>query len=671
MTINQASTRIGGAVIALMLIAGIVAFLGINQIRFGGEMDRRDSQVNEFKADILPPPEYLVESYLVANLLVREPDNFNAHVSTLNRLKKEWRERADYWAASDLQDNLKSGIAKTVATDGTAFWREIEERLIPAMQRGNRRAAEASLQRLGAHYNSHRATIDTLVAGVDELSESLAESSWTTVLWVKIMLAITALILLLANVGSLYFLRSKVLAPIKETADTMEAMAAGNLDAGKRHDHADDEIGTMTRAIEVFRANSKKQVEDGLKQEEVVELVFNSLRRLAGGDLAFRLNKKLDEQYEPLRKGYNESANEVEALIESVRNSVTNVRQGASEISAASNDLAHRNETQAASLEETAAAMKQVTDLIRQTATNASEAKTSIDETHKQATDGGQVVTKAVSAMDSIEASSKEITQIIDVIEGIAFQTNLLALNAGVEAARAGDAGKGFAVVATEVRALAQRSAEAANDIKQLISASTAKVDQGVSLVGETGKVLEGIVARVGEVNAQIQMIAEGASAQASSIEQVSDAVADMDKMTQQNAAMVEETAASARNLSEQSEELAILIGKFRTDERKAPRTEPQADDESIYLPLRGKKNPAVAQAQTTPSLPPPAPKKPVEAVAPTPAPQPQKAHTPPPPAPPPAPEPVPHAPMPEVAGNTALQPEFDAFEDDQDWSEF
>lgn len=645
MTITKASTRIGVGVIALTMIAAIISFIGINQIRFGGEMDRRDSQVNEFKADILPPPEYLVESYLVANLLVRERRNFDTHIETLTRLKSEWRERADYWAASDLEANLKAGIAQTVANDGSAFWREIEQSLIPAVRSGNESAAQASLGRLGEHYNVHRATIDTLVAGADELSASLAESSSSTVLWVTIMLTLTALGLLLTSVGSLYLLRKKVLTPLTETAETMDAMATGNLDAGVRHSHADNEIGTMTRTIEVFRENSKKQVDDAIKQEKVVQLVFGALQRLAGGDLAFRMVEELDKQYESLRTGYNNSAQQVETLIEKVRTSVDSVRQGASEISAASDDLAHRNETQAASLEETAAAMSQVTELVRQTADNASEAKHSIDETHKEAHSGGDVVKKAVTAMDSIEASSKEITHIIDVIDGIAFQTNLLALNAGVEAARAGDAGKGFAVVATEVRALAQRSAEAANDIKQLISTSTAQVDEGVTLVGETGKVLEGIVARVGEVNLQIQKIADSASAQATSIEQVSSAVVDMDKMTQQNAAMVEETAACARNLSEQANGLGVLVRQFRTDERELPRTDEQAEDESIYWPLRGAKKAPAHQQQA--QLGSPA----RENTARQHAPQRQRSV--------------------EVVGNLAMKPEYDEQDDDQDWSEF
>jgi methyl-accepting chemotaxis protein len=618
------------------VLSALIAAFGINQIRFGGEMDRRDSQIKEFKADILPPPEYLVESYLVANLLVREPGKFDQHVARLAQLEAEWQERADYWAASDIDDYLKSGIAKTVASDGTAFWREVDDVLIPAVRSGNAGAAQASLRRLGADYDQHRATIDDLVAKSDELSAALADSSQATVLWVSVMLVLVAMLLLAVSIGSLVFLRRKVLDPMSETAQTMQAMADGNIEAGICADHRSDEIGTMTRAIEVFRAASRKQVEDGKKQEEVVGEVFQALQRLASGDLAFRMVKKLDPQYEPLREGFNNSARQVEGLIEQVRTTVQSVQTGSDEIRVATDDLSQRNESQAASLEETAAAMNQVTDLVRNAAANAAEAQRSISETHEEARRGGDVVQKAVTAMASIESSSKEITQIIDVIDGIAFQTNLLALNAGVEAARAGDAGKGFAVVANEVRALAQRSAEAANDIKHLISTSTSQVGEGVTLVGETGTLLEAIVSRVGEVNDQIQQIADGASTQANNLEQVNTAVAQMDTMTQQNAAMVEQSTASARGLADQARYLVGLVNQFRLDERVLPRSGTQSPDETIYLPMR-KSNAA--------SSPAPEPAKPAL--------------------------PAPARSTAKVSGNLALKQDYAAEPDDQDWSEF
>jgi methyl-accepting chemotaxis protein len=223
-----------------------------------------------------------------------------------------------------------------------------------------------------------------------------------------------------------------------------------------------------------------------------------------------------------------------------------------------------RYEQQAASLEETAASISGVTTITRQSAENALTSKRAIDETHNRATEGGAVVRKAVDAMGAIEQSAGEITKIIDVIDGIAFQTNLLALNAGVEAARAGEAGKGFAVVANEVRALAQRSADAARDIKQLIDNSTRHVSEGVGLVGETGKLLGAIVQQIGEIAIQINEISQMTTAQAGNLDQLNSAVGSLDRMTQQNAAMVEQSTAATRSLSSEAEHLGELVAQFR-----------------------------------------------------------------------------------------------------------
>lgn len=208
--------------------------------------------------------------------------------------------------------------------------------------------------------------------------------------------------------------------------------------------------------------------------------------------------------------------------------------------------------------------------MVKETATSAAQVTTAITDAHREASEGGRVVEQAVDAMGAIERSAQEITQIINVIDGIAFQTNLLALNAGVEAARAGDAGKGFAVVANEVRALAQRSAEAAKDIKALIMTSGQQVEQGVNLVGETGSMLNRIVVRVGEISALISSISESTEIQAAGLQQVNSAVGDMDKVTQQNAAMVEESTAAARSLASEADELANLVARFVLDGESA-----------------------------------------------------------------------------------------------------
>lgn len=297
---------------------------------------------------------------------------------------------------------------------------------------------------------------------------------------------------------------------------------------------------------------------------KAMQAILAAMQALADGKLDQELPSFGIEEFDALGDAFSASVAKLETMINSVRETAQVVQTGSDEIRAASEDMAVRNEQQAASLEETAASVSHTFGLTRRSAENALAAKSAVAQTHARATEGGAVVGKAVAAMGAIEASAREITQIIDVIDGIAFQTNLLALNAGVEAARAGEAGKGFAVVANEVRALAQRSADAARDIKALIDKSTAQVGNGVGLVGETGKLLAEIVTEVGAVTSQINEIAEAASAQANNLEQVNAAVGAIDRMTQQNAAMVEQSTAATRSLSSEAQRLAELVAQFR-----------------------------------------------------------------------------------------------------------
>jgi methyl-accepting chemotaxis protein len=374
--------------------------------------------------------------------------------------------------------------------------------------------------------------------------------------------------------------------------------------------------------------NAREQRRRLAEQGENIKTLSEALGKLSAGDFTHRVDTAdtSSEDRRALGEAFNSASAKLAQIIGEVSASATSVSTGSSEIRAASDDLATRNEKQAASLEETASAMREVTKLVRQSATNAGAASESMAQTHKQAREGGKTVERAVEAMSAIEASSGEITQIIDVIDSIAFQTNLLALNAGVEAARAGEAGKGFAVVATEVRALAQRSADAAKDIKKLISASSAQVSDGVALVGETGDLLGAILDRVGEVTGEVDAIAEMAASQASNLEQVSASIEEMDQMTQRNAAMVEQTTAAARSLSSEASRLEDMVARFDAGVRKKQPKPP---------------SPATATQMKAASKP----------------------------GPKPAARKVPASPPPVTEGNLALKPQDDF--DDQDWSEF
>ena len=288
------------------------------------------------------------------------------------------------------------------------------------------------------------------------------------------------------------------------------------------------------------------------------------LKRMAASDLEQPIQRTFAPALERSRLDFNTAQEMLRSTMLGITEGVNLVATGGQEITKAADDLSSRTEQQAASLEETAAALDQVTATVKKTTDGAKQARSVVSEARSDAETSGDIVRQTVEAMSRIEKSSQEISQIIGVIDEIAFQTNLLALNAGVEAARAGEAGRGFAVVASEVRALAQRSAEAAKEIKGLITTSNTEVGHGVKLVAETGKSLARIIGKVTEINSVVADIAAGAEEQSTALQEVNTAVNQMDHTTQQNAAMAEEATAAARSMMRETEKLSAMVGEFR-----------------------------------------------------------------------------------------------------------
>jgi methyl-accepting chemotaxis protein len=319
----------------------------------------------------------------------------------------------------------------------------------------------------------------------------------------------------------------------------------------------------------IFDLNGKvmrvvKFASDVTERVQAVNVIGDALEHLAKGELYLKIETPLAPAVEKLRTDFNQAASSLKKAMWDLGGTAMGIQKSTSEIKASADELSKRTEQQAASLEETAAALDQITATVRTTAAGAKQACEVVGGTKIGAEHSGEVVRKAVEAMTNIEKSSGQIGQIIGVIDEIAFQTNLLALNAGVEAARAGDAGRGFAVVASEVRALAQRSAEAAKEIKSLILASRGQVEEGVDLVGQTGKALARIVEQVSEINNIVVNIAGSAQEQSTALAQVNAAINQMDQMTQKNAAMVEESTAATHGLAEQTAELFKLMAGFK-----------------------------------------------------------------------------------------------------------
>jgi methyl-accepting chemotaxis protein len=444
-------------------------------------------------------------------------------------------------------------------------------------------------------YVQMTATLDKITKSVSARTMATAKAS-ADASASSARLSIVMVVLALAGVGAV----STVLVmsnrrSITRIASATETLARGdvsvNIDALKRR----DELGAIVKSLAVFRDNQaslaamqaqqdgQRQREEAMREEQeadrrksekeqadVVQGVGFGLERLSGGDLTFRISQPFAPQYEKLREDFNVAMERMQQTLATIATTTGAIRTGSSEITHASDDLSRRTEQQAASLEETAAALDEITATVRKTSEGATQARQTVANARADAEQSGETVSRAVAAMSAIEKSSKEIHQIIGVIDEIAFQTNLLALNAGVEAARAGDAGRGFAVVAQEVRALAQRSAEAAKEIKALISTSSQQVDTGSELVTQTGEALNRILVQVSEINGLVNEIAASAKEQATGLHEVNSAVNQMDQITQQNAAMVEQSTAASHALAQEAEELFGQIGRFKLGEIEA-----------------------------------------------------------------------------------------------------
>ncbi len=473
--------------------------------------------------------------------------------------------------------------------------------------------ADAAIKATSAAVTAQVERLEKNIAA--EAAEMTAEANSTIVT----SLVVVGVVFLTGIVLTLFVASRGITTPIARLRERMASLAAGDTAAEIDGMERKDEVGQMAMAVQVFRENAIERIRleqeteanrsmsekeriarEQQKAKEAADVKFAvdnlaaGLSKLSDGDVSYRIEQPFAETLDGVRNDFNMSAEKLQSALTRVAQNAGGIGAGANEIKSAADDLAKRTEQQAAAVEETAAALEEITTTVRDSTRRAQEAGQIVSRAKAGAEQSGDVVRRAVVAMEQIAKSANEISNIIGVIDEIAFQTNLLALNAGVEAARAGEAGKGFAVVAQEVRELAQRSASAAKEIKALITTSNDQVQQGVQLVGDTGKALATIVSEVQEINRHVVSIVESAQEQSSGLQQINTAVNQMDQDTQKNAAMVEETNAASHSLAKEVASLNQLLSQFRLGDssyqqqsQPAPVRGAAGSDRSVTSPAR------------------------------------------------------------------------------------
>ena len=487
-----------------------------------------------------------------------------------------------------------------IASSGTANKEQIAALTALAIAAAEANAAETSSD--GNIVAAPATTSKGVAVGAVAMLWSSAAAKAAVLEHQLVAYGVAAGIFLLMCLLSAIMLRRIVSRPLTDLGASIVLIADGNYEQPGQYLSRADEIGRIARNVENLKcqlANAQELADERERaqeyQKQVVDVLNHALKQMSDGDLTHAISEAFTEEYETLRRNFNSTRATMVSIIDSVIESSERIRSSAEQISVSTGDLSQRTESQAATLEETAAAMEELNGSVRSAAEGARQVEGIMDETRSTAEQSGKVVTDAVDAMSNIEASSNKISKILTVIDDIAFQTNLLALNAGVEAARAGEAGRGFAVVASEVRALAQRSAGAAQEIKHLIVESTEQVGEGVRLVGRTGEELDKIIGRVSTISGHVSDIATGAEEQSTTLNEINTGVAQLDQVTQHNAAMVEETTAASQVLRNDAAQLARVVAVFKTDTKQQREDNVESDPDADTIAVVAQQDTATA----------------------------------------------------------------------------
>jgi len=563
--------RLGFAFLVLNLVAAAVMVACGVSLAMISSVTAKNTASHEILANVLALETALLRqnSQLRGFLVTADESYLKSYYEGRDDYDKASRELETALAGTPLQDKVR------ISREETLKWRrDWGDKFVALVKAGQRDGAQAAIRAAGKKVlvsdavNPLRDIRDAQHAAIAEQSERQA---WViTMAWVALGLG-AAILIGLALVLSRALTRS-IARPIVALTKSVTDLARGSNDVAIPGTERGDELGAMAQAMMVFRDAAVDRQRSVAEREEAVARIGQHLAAVAQSDLSVRLTD-MPPAFRSLADDFNSAMERLSQAMGTVRDSIGAINLTSSEIEQAMSDLASRSEEQASSLQVSSSAMAVLTANVEENASLAVGVSGTMRQTREEAVTGGEVVGRAIQAMGQIETASVEISEITAMIDNIAFQTNLLALNAGVEAARAGEAGKGFSVVAAEVRALSMRATEAASEIKARINAVNSHVQTGVSLVHATGSSLETIIARVGEVTDVVSKIADAVSEQSIALRKVSDTISAMDRMTQQNAAMVEETNAATKNLNSEARQLASTFGGFQIETDEATRT--------------------------------------------------------------------------------------------------
>lgn len=556
--------RLGVSFAILIGAAAVVMIFCAVSLMMISNVTSRNNASQEILADVLT----------LETSLLRQNSQLRGFLVTGDELylKSYYEGRDDYDRVSPLLENLLEDPAlKSLVRESreeTLKWRrDWGDKYVAIVRSGERARAQEEIREAGKKVLVSAAVLplrevrDTIQATITEQSER--QETVVTMGWLALGLGAAAIIGIALFLGR--SLTRSIARPVAQMTQTMTVLAQGNTTVDIQGTDRRDELGEMAAAMLVFRNAAQERDKSVREREEAMAKIGQSLAAVANADLTVRLHD-MPDSFTDVTDDFNEAMQRLSQVMIGVQSSVETIDLASGEIQQATNDLANRSEIQVSHLQSSADAMKRLSSQVEEYAEIAAQVSAAMVEARGEAENGGAVVAKAIAAMDEAQAASAEISKINEMIDAIAFQTNLLALNAGVEAARAGETGKGFSVVASEVRALAQRSLESAGAIKERVDTVAKHVRTGVELVNETGGALDTIIGRVAAVTDSVTNIANGATEQSHALKKVGQGIHAMDDMTQQNAAMVEQTSAATTNLRHEARQLAASFAEFKIE---------------------------------------------------------------------------------------------------------